>query len=258
MAVEAVDAVSDVTPAEHAGHRAWVRICHWTAALSFVVLAVTGIFILAVHPRLYWGEVGNSLTPALLEIPITANHQPDGWERTATFPIGDGKSFTASRTYPIFNQNGWARSAHFLAAWFLFSAGLVYLATALITGHASRNLSPPLKDIVAGKPIEDAKRYLGGRFDAAGGGPPYGSLQRLSYSVVVFLLFPLMVLTGMTMSPAMTAAFPFLLDIFGGFQSARTIHFFSFAVLALFFLAHLAMVMLTGARRQLRAMILGR
>jgi thiosulfate reductase cytochrome b subunit len=258
MAVEAIDAVPQTAPAEHAGHRAWVRICHWTCALSFLVLAVTGIFILAVHPRLYWGEVGNDLTPALLEIPITANHRPDGWERTATFPVGDGNAFTASRTYPIFNQNGWARSAHFLAAWFLVTAGFVYLAAALFTGHARQNLSPPLKDIVDGKPLSDAKRYLGGRFESAGGGPPYGSLQRLSYSIVIFLLFPLMVLTGMTMSPAMTAAFPFLLDIFGGFQSARTIHFFTFAALALFFVAHFVMVMLTGARKQLRAMTLGR
>ncbi len=258
MAVEAVDAVPDAAPTERAGHRAWVRVCHWTGALSFLVLAVTGVFILAVHPRLYWGEVGNSLTPALLEIPITANHRPDGWERTATFPIRDGEVFTASRTYAIFNQNGWARSAHFLAAWFLVIAGFAYLLAGLISGHAKQNLIPSGKDLATGEPLKDAKRYLGGKFDDSGGGPPYGSLQRLSYSIVLFFLFPLMVLTGMTMSPAMTAAFPFLLDIFGGFQSARTIHFFTFAALALFFFGHVAMVILTGAGRQLRAMILGR
>ena len=161
-------------------------------------------------------------------------------------------------TYDIFNQNGWARSAHFLAAWFLVVAGLVYLLAGFISGHARKNLLPSGKDIAGGEPFKDAKRYLGGNFADSGGGPPYGSLQRLSYSIVVFVLFPVMVLTGMTMSPAMTATFPFLLDIFGGFQSARTIHFFTFAALALFFFGHIAMVILTGAGRQLRAIILGR
>ena len=240
------------------GHRAWVRACHWVVAISFLFLCFSGIYIFAVHPRLYWGEVGNSLTPALLEIPITANHQPEGWERTATFPLRDGEVFTASRTYDIFNQNGWARSLHFLAAWFLVVTGLAYLLSALFSGHARRNLLPSVADLSPAQLWRDIKAHMRLNQDPSGGGPPYGLLQRLSYSVVVFVLFPLMVLTGMTMSPAVTAAFPILLDVFGGFQSARTIHFFVFASLFLFLVVHLAMVVMTGAARQLRGMILGR
>ena len=258
MAVEAIDAVPESAAATKVGHSAWVRTCHWAGVLAFLALVYSGIFIFAVHPRLYWGEVGNSLTPALLEIPITANHQPDGWQRTASFPIGNGDVFTASRTYPIFNQNGWARSLHFLAAWLLVIAGLVYFLAGFATGHARRNLLPSIRDIRSGAPLADARKYLKGDFGVSGGGAPYGALQRLSYSIVIFVLFPLMILTGMTMSPAMTATFPFLLDIFGGFQSARTIHFFAFAALFLFLFAHVAMVLLTGAGRQLRAMTLGR
>jgi thiosulfate reductase cytochrome b subunit len=258
MAVEATHAIDDAAASTKAGHRAWVRTCHWVGVLSFLALVYSGVFIFAVHPRLYWGEVGNSLTPALLEIPITANHRPDGWERTATFPVGDGDVFTASRTYAIFNQNGWARSLHFLAAWLLVVTGLVYVLTGLVSGHARKNLLPPLRELKSGAPLDDARQYLKGHFAPSGGGPPYGALQRLSYSLVIFMLFPLMVLTGMTMAPAITAAWPFLLDLFGGYQSARTIHFFSFAILLLFLLVHVAMVLMTGAGRQLRAMILGR
>jgi thiosulfate reductase cytochrome b subunit len=258
MAVEVAHTVPEPASAAKEGHRAWVRTCHWVGVLSFLALVYSGIFIFAVHPRLYWGEVGNSLTPALLEIPITANHRPDGWQRTATFPLGDGDIFTATRTYSIFNQNGWARSLHFLAAWLLVAAGLVYFVTGIVTGHARKNLLPPFRDLKTGAPLEEARKYLKGDFGVSGGGAPYGSLQRLSYSIVIFFLFPLMIMTGMTMSPAMTATFPFLLDVFGGFQSARTIHFFTFAALVLFLFGHVAMVFLTGAGRQLRAMMLGR
>lgn len=104
----------------------------------------------------------------------------------------------------------------------------------------------------------DVRAHLEFRSAPSGGGPPYGLLQKLSYAIVVFVLLPIMVLTGMTMSPAITAAYPFLLDVFGGFQSARTIHFFVFATLSAFLVVHLVMVVMTGARRQLRAMILGR
>jgi thiosulfate reductase cytochrome b subunit len=88
-------------------------------------------------------------------------------------------------------------------------------------------------------------------------GPPYGILQKLTYTVVILVAVPLMVLTGLTMAPAVTAAYPGLLDVFGGSQSARTIHFFVFAALVLFLIVHLVMVVLTGFRRQMRAMTLG-
>lgn len=258
MTVDMADRAPRAASTARQGHRAWVRTCHWIGVISFLALVYSGIFIFAVHPRLYWGEVGNSLTPALLEIPITANHQPDGWQHTATFPLGDGDIFTATRRYPIFNQNGWARSLHFLAAWLLVATGLVYCITGIVTGHARKNLLPPIRDLSSGALVEEASKYLKGDFGVSGGGAPYGALQRLSYSLVVFVLFPLMIMTGMTMSPAMTAAFPFLLDIFGGFQSARTIHFFIFAALVLFLFGHVVMVFFTGARRQLRAMTFGR
>ncbi len=258
MAVDVNSAVPKTTLAAKEGHPVWVRVSHWVVATSFLVLCFSGMYIFAVHPRLYWGEVGNSLMPALLEIPITANHQPEGWKRTTVFTIGYGDIFTASRTYDIFNQNGWARSLHFLAAWFLVLTGLVYLIAGVVSGHAWRNLVPGATDLSPPRLWADFKSHFGMQVDGSGGGPPYKPLQRLSYAVVVFILLPLMVLTGMTMSPAITAAYPFLLDLFSGFQSARTIHFFSFAALLAFLIVHVAMVLMTDVRRQLRSMILGR
>ena len=245
------------TEAERQGHRRWVRISHWTTAVSFLALLVSGVLILAVHPRLYWGEVGNDLTPALFEIPISNNHQPSGWERTVSFRAGEVSSFSANRNYAIFNQNGWARSLHFLAAWVLVITGAFYALLGLISGHVGRHLLPRGREMALSRLWRDVLDHAKRRFDASVGGPPYGPLQRLAYFSVMFVALPLMVVTGLTMSPAVSAAFPALLDVFGGYQSARTIHFFGFSALLLFLVAHLAMVLLTGVRRQLRAMILG-
>ena len=94
-------------------------------------------------------------------------------------------------------------------------------------------------------------------FAKSRGGPPYGVLQKLSYAAVILIALPLMVLTGLTMSPAVAASYPWLLDLFGGSQSARTIHFFVFAILVLFFIVHVVMVALSGFRRQMRAITFG-
>ena len=101
------------------GHTRWVRISHWIVATSVLTLALTGFVILMAHPRLYWGAVGNDLTPALLELPISRNHKHGGWEKSVAFFPDAGSPVTAARTYDILNENSWGRSLHFLAAWFL-------------------------------------------------------------------------------------------------------------------------------------------
>ena len=148
-------------------HALWVRVCHWVLALSVLTLAYSGLYILMAHPRLYWGEVGNDLTPAWLELPLNDNHRPEGWQQTVTFEALANKPISASRTIEIFNENGWARSLHFLAGWFFVVAGAFYFAL-------------------------------------------------------------------------------------------RTLHFFGFVVVLVFVVGHLAMVVLTGFGRHMRAMIVGR
>ena len=240
-----------------AGHARWVRVSHWILAASVLTLAVSGFEILMVHPRLYWGKAGNDLTPALFELPISRNYQHGGWARPVTFVPGTNPIVSAARTYDIFNQNSWGRSLHFLAAWFLVITGLFYLLAGLLSGHLWRHLVPRLKELAPGHLWQDVVAHLHLPFARALVGPPYGVLQKLSYAGVVLIALPLMTITGLAMSPAVTAAYPGLLDLFGGSQSARTIHFFVFAVLVLFLFVHLAMVTLTGFRRQMHAMTFG-
>lgn len=240
-----------------AGHARWLRVSHWVLAASVLTLAFSGFVILMAHPRLYWGKTGNDLTPALLELPVGRNYKHGGWRPATTFFPGATPVVSEVRTYEIFNQNGWARSLHFLAVWFLLAASLVYLIAGLLSGHLWRDIIPRARDLAPRRLWHDIRAHLRLPLPRATGGPPYGTLQKLAYAGVVFIVLPLMVLTGLTMSPAMTAAAPGLLDLFGGSQSARTIHFFSFTILVLFFFVHVAMVALTGFRRQIRAMTLG-
>jgi thiosulfate reductase cytochrome b subunit len=228
-------------------------------AAGVVTLAVSGFLILMVHPRLYWGQVGNDLTPALLELPISHNHRPEGWETTVTFSELASSPVSGIRTYDadIFNENGWARSLHFLAAWALVLVGFVYAALGIVTGHARSNLLPRLRDLAPRELWRALGAHLRLRF-AGAGADKYSVLQRCAYASVAFAVLPFMVLTGLTMAPAVTAAYPILLDVFGGHQSARTLHFLGFAALVLFLLVHVTLVILTGFRRQMRAMVLGR
>jgi thiosulfate reductase cytochrome b subunit len=239
-----------------AGHSRWVRICHWLVAFSYLTLAVSGFLILMVHPRLYLGEVGNDLTPALIDLPISHNYRPNGLTGRVAFAEAPGAPVTADRTYAIFNENGWARSLHFLAAWIFVVVGLAYLAFGIRTRHLG-DVSPRVGELKPRILWQDLKNHMRIRSAEVHTGPPYNVTQKLTYSIVLFVVLPAMVATGLTMSPEVTSAFPFLLDIFRGYQSARTIHFFGFAALLLFFIVHLAMVIATQPRRHLRAMILG-
>lgn len=238
-------------------HARWVRVCHWLAAASILALAVTGYVMLMTHPRLYWGEVGNSLTPALLELPISRNHRHGGWQGQQSILDGAPTVVSANRTYEIFNQNGWGRSLHFLAAWIAVLTGLAYLIAGVTGGHFRRHVLPSPAHMGPAHIWADITRHLRLQVPRATGGPDYGLLQRIAYSFVVFVALPLAVLTGLAMSPRVTAAVPALASLFGGFQSARTIHFVAFVVLTLFALTHVVMVASTGFSRHMRGMTIG-
>ena len=242
---------------EGAGHTRLVRISHWIVAVSVLTLAFTGFVILMAHPRLYWGAVGNDLTPALIELPISRNHRHGGWEASTPFFSGAGAPVSAVRTYDILNENSWGRSLHFLAAWFFVVTGAVYVLAGIFTGHFRRHLLPRAGELTPRLLWKDLIGHMRLQILPATGGPPYGLLQKCTYVGVVFLALPMMVVTGLAMSPAITAAYPFLSGIFGGSQSARTIHFLVFVALILFLVVHVLMVILSGFKRQMRAMTFG-
>src|SRR5229473_1513250 len=130
-----------------AAHARWVRISHWILAASVLTLAVTGVVILMAHPRLYWGAVGNDLTPALFELPISRNYRHRGWEPSIPFFADAGSPVSAVRNYDILNENSWGRSLHFLAAWFLVVTAAVYVLSGIFTGHARRHLVPRVGEL---------------------------------------------------------------------------------------------------------------
>ena len=222
-------------------HSALVRVTHWITALAFLALLVTGVEILISHPRFYWGESGNVLTPPLFKLPIPASR--------ATVPTGYG--------YVLPDQNGWSRYLHFQSAWVAVLTGLLYVIYGFVSGHFRRNLLPASADLSGAGLSRVIAQHL--RFKPA---PPeeawsYNVLQRLTYLVVIFVLFPLVIWTGLAMSPAIAAAFPAAVAALGGQQSARTIHFFVSVFLLLFLLVHITMIFLAGFRKRMRAMITG-
>jgi thiosulfate reductase cytochrome b subunit len=240
-----------------ARHSRWVRLAHWVIAVAIGALGFTGFTILKAHPRLYWGEVGNDLTPALLELPISKNYKHGGWKNSAPFFAEANSPVSAVRTFNIYNQNSWGRSGHFLAAWFLIGTGVAYLSAGFLTRHIDRNLWLRKGDFVTRALWSDFIDHLRLKIRRPSGGPQYGLLQRWSYFGVIFIGLPLISVTGLAMSPAVTANFPFLSGMFGGFQSARTIHFMAFVLLALFVVVHVLMITISGFRRQIRAMTIG-
>lgn len=238
-------------------HRWWVRVSHWLAAFSVIALMISGWAMLMTNPNLYWGEVGNPLVPAFLELPVSDNYRHGGWSEPQPFFEGQDSPVTANRGYDILNLNSWGRSLHFLAAWVLVFTGIAYLLLGFFSGHIRNDLVPGKGEWSLRKLWAAFMRHVRFQINPQHVGPPYGLLQKWSYFGVVFVLMPLLYFTGLTMSPTVTAAWPILLDVFGGYQSARTIHFFAFVLLALFLLAHLFMVFITNPLWLLKSMTVG-
>ncbi len=143
--------------------------------ISFLLLVFTGTEILMVHPRLYWGDAGNDLTPSLFELPISRNFEHGGWEKSIPFFADAGSPGSAVRTYDIFNQNGWGRSLHFLSAWFLVFTGISYLLIGIFSGHIRRNLLPRSKELTWRSFYRDTLNHLH-LITAYVRGPQYGLL----------------------------------------------------------------------------------
>jgi thiosulfate reductase cytochrome b subunit len=223
-------------------HPALVRVTHWLIAVSFLALLVTGIEILISHPRFYWGETGNVNTPALFKIPIPSSRR--------AVPTGYG--------YVLPDQNGWSRYLHFEAAWVAVLTGLLYGAFGFLRGHFRRNLLPAPSDLSPKTLALDIARHLRFRRPSEEEAWSYNVLQRLTYLLVIFVLFPLVIWTGLAMSPAFASVFPAAVTLLGGRQSARTLHFFVSILLVLFLLVHVFEVFLAGFWRRVRAMITGR
>ena len=223
-------------------HSALVRVTHWITTLCFLALLVSGAEIVLSHPRFYWGETGNVLTTPLFKLPLPSSRN--------LVPTGYG--------YVLPDQNGWSRYLHFQAAWIAVLTGLLYVIFGLFTGHFRRNLLPPKADLSWRGFSSAIAGHLRFRRPGEEDAWSYNVLQRITYLLVIFVLFPLVIWTGLAMSPAFVSAIPATVTMLGGQQSARTIHFFVSVALLLFLIVHVAMVCLAGFKSRTRAMITGR
>jgi thiosulfate reductase cytochrome b subunit len=232
-------ASTGMPPSRHSG---LVRTTHWIVVLSFLALLLSGIEILISHPRFYWGENGNVSTPVLFKLPIPSSR--------SLVPTGYG--------YVLPDQNGWSRYLHFESAWLVVLTGLIYVAAGFTSGHFRKDLLPRGEDVSWRALWRTIASHL--RFERTSAAEvwSYNLLQRLTYLFVIFGLFPLIIWTGLAMSPAFTSAFPSSVVLLGGRQSARTIHFFVATSLLLFLLIHVGMVWFVGFRSRIRTMITGR
>jgi thiosulfate reductase cytochrome b subunit len=223
-------------------HSALVRVTHWITTLCFLALFLSGIEIVISHPRFYWGETGNDLTQPLFKLPVPASRR--------LVPTGYG--------YVLPDQNGWSRYLHFQSAWLVVFTGLLYLISGLFTRHFRKNLLPRRADVSWRNFSSAIANHLRFKRPSESEAWSYNVLQRLTYLFVIFILFPLVIWTGLAMSPAFVSAFPATVNVLGGQQSARTLHFFVSLSLVLFLIVHVVMVWLAGFRSRMRAMITGR
>jgi thiosulfate reductase cytochrome b subunit len=251
-------------------HRLFTRLWHWINAIVVFVMLMSGLMIFNAHPRLYWGQYGANFDHPWLMIGATAD--------SGFLTIGDvtvpttgvlgrwtdsngaiqTKAFPGWATIPSYYSLSAARRWHLAFAWVLAIGAVLYWLVSLLNRHIGRDLLPDRGELAPRHIWHDIMEHARLRFPTGEAALRYNILQKIAYMSVLFILLPLIILTGLTMSPAMNAAWPWLLDLFGGRQSARSIHFIVASLIALFILVHLLMVLLAGPYNEIRSMITGR
>jgi thiosulfate reductase cytochrome b subunit len=253
-------------------HALAVRIMHWINVVALTLLLMSGLQIFNAHPALYWGKSSYTGRPPILQ--IGAKEQGEGgmvgitrifgYEFNTTGLLGvsrdDGEvyaqGFPSWITIPSHQWLSMARSWHFFFAWVFVINGLCYLVYSLWSRHLARDLAPTGGELRGiGQSIRDHLRFRHETGDAA---KRYNVLQKLAYLVVIFVLLPLIVLMGLAMSPRVDTVFTGWVDLVGGRQSARTIHFVVAWLIVGFVLIHVFEVVVTGLWNNLRSMITGR
>lgn len=241
-----------------------VRIWHWVNALCIFALLMSGFTIFNAHPRLYWGKYGANFDAPWLVIGHSGTSgflSVGGWRIPTTGVLGwtesSTKAFPPLVTIPSHYNLAAGREWHFFFAWLLVIGFVLFVLYALLSRHLQRDILPSRNELRPANLWHDIAQHARLRFPGGEAARAYNTLQKIAYAVVILVLIPLVVLTGMTMSPALNAAWPWLLDLFGGRQSARSIHFLCAMGLAGFILVHLLMVLLAGPFNELRSIVTG-
>ena len=253
-------------------HRLPVRLMHWINVLCLSVLLMSGLTIFNAHPALYWGKDSSFDKPWLL---ISTAQMPGGGVVGVTRvaghefvthgvlgtskvgPAGEWavRAFPAWATVPSGQWLSMGRHWHFFFAWLFVTNGVAYLLYGLFSGHLRRDMLPTRAELAnVGRSIRD---HLLFRHPSGEAAKRYNVLQNLAYLVVVFGLLPLVIVAGLAMSPRLAAVWPGWVDLLGGRQSARTLHFLAASGLLLFVCVHVFEVLISGVWNQLRSMVTG-
>jgi thiosulfate reductase cytochrome b subunit len=216
-------------------HRISTRVWHWINAVAIIVMLMSGMMISNAHPHLYWGQYGANLDASWFDPP-----RFPGW---ATIPTNYNLAL--------------ARHWHLFFAWVFAFGFLIYLIVSLINRHL-RDLHVERREIAPKHLIEEVVHHAKLQFPTGAAALKYNTLQKLTYIVVLFVLFPLLILTGLCLSPGLSPVTMWAIDLFGGRASARSIHFICAAAIALFIIVHLLLVLLAGPYNEIRSMITGK
>jgi thiosulfate reductase cytochrome b subunit len=255
-------------------HTRVVRIAHWINALCFLLLLMSGLQIFNAHPSLYWGQKGADFDKPFFEI---ASGQTSDGRIVGVTKFGDTQvlttgvlgvstlngqrnfvAFPSWATVPSWRDLATGRRWHFFFAWALVLNGIAYFGFGFANRHFRRDIVPSGAELAPRHILKDIWDHVRLKHPAGEAAKHYNTLQKLAYVAVIFILFPVMILTGLTMSPGFDSIAPVLLDLFGGRQSARSIHFISANLLVLFLIIHLIEVVIAGAWNEIRSMITGK
>jgi len=257
-------------------HHWLVRLTHWLNAIAIIILLMTGLNIFGAHPRLYWGDAGSVDQREQLWLETGASppwRNPTGWieiagtrfDTTGFIGVSQSPKGTTSfvafphwATLPSGRDLATARTWHFFFAWVIILNGLAWLLYGLFSGRLWREILPKRRQLTRAHLWTDIVEHAKLNFPKGEAALSYEVLQRFAYAGVTLVLIPTVILTGLAMSPGMDAAWPWLDALWGGRQSARSVHFLAMSGIAGFLLLHLVLVVLSGPIRQIGAMITGR
>lgn len=223
-------------------HALATRLWHWVSAVSVVILIGSGLMILNAHPHLYWGQYGANFDQPWFRV---------GW-------VFEGGRVPGWLTIPTDYNLAMARRWHLFFALVLAFALLAFMLVSLLNRHFAHDLRVRRRDLAPATLRHDLAEHLRLRFHDPADPRAYNVFQKLSYVAIIFVALPVVILTGLAMSPGMDAAWPWLLDLFGGRQSARSVHFIAMLLIAGFVVVHLALVILAGPWNEVRSMVTGK
>ena len=222
-------------------HRLSTRLWHWTNAVAMIVMIMSGLMISNAHPRLSWGHYGANLDPAWLDL---THYLPGGrFPGWTTIPTG----------YSLADGRHW----HLAFAWVFAFGFLFWLIASLVNRHIQRDLTLKAAELAPKHLLHEVADHARLRFPTGAAALSYNTLQKITYAGVMFGLIPLLIVTGLCLMPGMAPVMDWAIDLFGGRQSARSLHFIAMALIVVFIVVHLLLVILAGPVNEMRAMITG-